>query len=110
MRTIAMIPARYAASRFPGKLMQDLAGKPVIVRTFEATKRTELFDDVFVVTDSEIIFETVEKYGGKAVMRPKCCCRGAWVASRISRPTSKAAFPPISSRAVAATWGLGRRW
>ena len=68
MRTIAMIPARYAASRFPGKLMQDLAGKPVIVRTFEATKRTELFDDVFVVTDSEIIFETVEKYGGKAVM------------------------------------------
>jgi 3-deoxy-manno-octulosonate cytidylyltransferase (CMP-KDO synthetase) len=39
-----MIPARYAASRFPAKLMQDLAGKPVILRTYQAAVHTKLFD------------------------------------------------------------------
>lgn len=68
MKIIAMIPARYAASRFPGKLMQDLAGKPVIVRTYEAAKATRLFDDVYVVTDSSLIFDTVLEAGGKAIM------------------------------------------
>lgn len=63
-----MIPARYAASRFPGKLMQDLAGKPVIVRTYEAALGTELFDEVYVVTDSAVIYETIEEAGGKAIM------------------------------------------
>lgn len=68
MKTIAMIPARYAASRFPGKLMKDLAGKPVIVRTYEATLNTGLFDAVYVVTDSELIFNTVTGAGGQALM------------------------------------------
>lgn len=66
-----MIPARYAASRFPGKLMQDLAGKPVIVRTYEATKATNLFDEVYIVTDSEIIYNEIKKIGGKAIMSIK---------------------------------------
>lgn len=66
-----MIPARYAASRFPGKLMQDLAGKPVIVRTYEAAKETNLFDEVYVVTDSNIIYETITSIGGKALMSVK---------------------------------------
>jgi 3-deoxy-manno-octulosonate cytidylyltransferase (CMP-KDO synthetase) len=68
MKIIAMIPARYSASRFPGKLMKDLGGKPVILRTYEAVLSTNLFDDVFIVTDSDIIFETIEKAGGKAIM------------------------------------------
>lgn len=66
-----MIPARYAASRFPAKLMQDLSGKPVILRTYEAAVSTELFDDVFVVTDSEVIFETIASAGGKVIMSQK---------------------------------------
>ncbi|MGJ5640898.1 3-deoxy-manno-octulosonate cytidylyltransferase [Formosa sp. S-31] len=66
-----MIPARYSASRFPGKLMQDLGGKTVILRTYEATVETQLFDDVFVVTDSEIIFNEIVKNGGKAIMSKK---------------------------------------
>jgi len=66
-----MIPARYGASRFPGKLMQDLGGKPVIVRTYEAAKQTKLFDEVYVVTDSEIIFKEIEGSGGKAIMSKK---------------------------------------
>ena len=71
MKIIAMIPARYSASRFPGKLMKDLGGKPVILRTYEAALHTNLFDDVFIVTDSEIIFNTIEKAGGKAIMSIK---------------------------------------
>ncbi|MCH9659828.1 MAG: 3-deoxy-manno-octulosonate cytidylyltransferase [Bacteroidetes bacterium] len=66
-----MIPARYGASRFPGKLMQDLGGKPVIVRTYEATQETKLFDEVYVVTDSEVIFEEIALHGGKAIMSKK---------------------------------------
>ncbi|MBT8280749.1 MAG: 3-deoxy-manno-octulosonate cytidylyltransferase [Muriicola sp.] len=63
-----MIPARYAASRFPGKLMQDLGGKPVIVRTYEAALATGLFQEVYVVTDSDLIFKTIEDEGGKVMM------------------------------------------
>jgi len=63
-----MIPARYAASRFPGKLMKDLAGKPVIVRTYEAAVRTGLFDAVLVVTDSDQIATAIRKAGGEVMM------------------------------------------
>ncbi len=65
-----MIPARYQASRFPAKLMQDLQGKPVIVRTYEAAVETGLFDQVYVVTDSDVIFETITNIGGQ-VMKSK---------------------------------------
>ncbi|MFL0352458.1 3-deoxy-manno-octulosonate cytidylyltransferase [Xanthomarina sp. GH4-25] len=71
MKIISMIPARYSASRFPGKLMQDLEGKSVIRRTYEATVNTKLFDDVFVVTDSQIIFDEIVNHGGKAIMSKK---------------------------------------
>lgn len=67
MKIIAMIPARYEASRFPGKLMKDLAGKSVILRTYEATKQSKLFDEVYVVTDSDIIFDEIISKGGKAI-------------------------------------------
>ena len=66
-----MIPARYSASRFPGKLMQDLGGKTVIRRTYEATVATNLFDAVFVVTDSHIIYDEIVNNGGKAIMSKK---------------------------------------
>ncbi len=71
MKIIAMIPARYSASRFPGKLMQDLNGKPVITRTYEATVNTKLFDDVFVITDSQIIYDEIERIGGNVMMSKK---------------------------------------
>ncbi|WP_318544980.1 3-deoxy-manno-octulosonate cytidylyltransferase [Marixanthotalea marina] len=71
MKIISMIPARYSASRFPGKLMQDLGGKTVIRRTYEATVATNLFDDVIVVTDSPIIYNEIVDNGGKAMMSRK---------------------------------------
>jgi len=66
-----MIPARYSASRFSGKLMQDLNGKTVICRTYEVTVATNLFDAVYVVTDSEIIYNEIVSHGGKAIMSKK---------------------------------------
>jgi len=71
MKIISMIPARYSASRFPGKLMQDLEGKTVIRRTYEATLATNLFDEVYVVTDSDIIFDEITSHGGRAIMSKK---------------------------------------
>lgn len=68
MKIIAVIPARYDSTRFPAKLMQDLCGKTVIARTLEAATETGLFDEVFVATDSEIIFNEVVSNGGKAIM------------------------------------------
>ncbi|MFC4269064.1 3-deoxy-manno-octulosonate cytidylyltransferase [Polaribacter marinivivus] len=71
MKIIAMIPARYQASRFPGKLMKDLGGKPVILRTYEAAVNTNLFSEVYVVTDSDIIYKTISNSEGNAIMSKK---------------------------------------
>jgi 3-deoxy-manno-octulosonate cytidylyltransferase (CMP-KDO synthetase) len=68
MKIIALIPARYAATRFPAKLMQQLGNKSVIRHTYDNTVATQLFDDVFVVTDSETIYDEITLNGGKAVM------------------------------------------
>ncbi|MEO8569316.1 MAG: 3-deoxy-manno-octulosonate cytidylyltransferase [Ginsengibacter sp.] len=68
MKTIALIPARYAATRFPAKLMKMLGDKTVIRHTYENTKGTLLFDEVIVVTDSEIIFNEIVQNGGYAIM------------------------------------------
>lgn len=68
MKKIAMIPARYAATRFPGKLMQQLGDKVVIRHTYDATVATGLFDEVVVVTDSEIVYTEITAAGGSAVM------------------------------------------
>ena len=71
MKIIAMIPARYAATRFPAKLMQKLGDKTVIRHTYENTVATGLFDEVVVVTDSEIIFEEITAHGGKSIRSRK---------------------------------------
>ena len=68
MKKIALIPARYAATRFPAKLMQPLGNKTVIRHTYENTYATKLFDDVLVATDSDIIYQEITSHGGKAVM------------------------------------------
>jgi 3-deoxy-manno-octulosonate cytidylyltransferase (CMP-KDO synthetase) len=71
MRIIAVIPARYASTRFPAKLLQDLGGKSVIRTTYEAALNTQLFDDVFVVTDEQLIYDEITSHGGKAIMSKK---------------------------------------
>ena len=68
MKIGAFIPARYAATRFPAKLMKILGDKTVIRHTYDNTVATGLFDAVYVVTDSEIIFNEIIQHGGKAIM------------------------------------------
>mgnify|MGYP000398212251 FL=1 len=66
-----MIPARYGATRFPAKLMQDLCGKPVIVHTYERVADTRLFDEVYVVTDDDRIEKVIREVGGKVIRSKK---------------------------------------
>lgn len=71
MKICAFIPARYAATRFPAKLMQQLGNKTVIRHTYDNTVATGLFEEVYVVTDSDIIFNEIVSHGGKAIMSRK---------------------------------------
>lgn len=66
-----MIPARYNASRFPGKLMKDLEGKPLIVRTFESVMNAKLFTEVYVVTDDDRIEKAIVEAGGNVIRSKK---------------------------------------
>lgn len=68
MRTLIIIPARYDAERFPGKLMADLEGKSVLQRTMEQCLTASCTDRVLVATDDERIFDEAEQKGGKAVL------------------------------------------
>nr|MBP6316463.1 3-deoxy-manno-octulosonate cytidylyltransferase [Chitinophagaceae bacterium] len=70
-KIIAMIPARYEASRFPGKLLKVLEGKSIIARTYEAVLDSKLFDEVYVVADHTAIQEELERIGGRVIMSTK---------------------------------------
>ena len=71
MKVIALIPARYNSQRFSGKLMKDLLGKTVILRTYEAAVQSKLFNEVFVVTDSQVIYDEIISNGGKCLVSSK---------------------------------------
>ena len=68
MKVLAVIPARYASSRFPGKPLIDLKGKTMIRRVYEGVKRSSLISDVIVATDDERIEQEVKSFGGKCIM------------------------------------------
>ena len=71
MKTAALIPARYASTRLPAKLVQDLGGISVIQRTYVSTLATEVFDEVWVVTDHELIRRQILDLGGKVFFSGK---------------------------------------
>lgn len=68
MKVSAIIPARFAATRFPGKLMQPLGGLPVIVQTYKTIVATQLFDQTIVATDDDRIARVIENEGGKVFL------------------------------------------
>jgi len=68
MKIIALIPARYSATRFPGKLLAKLGDKTVITTTFQNAQKTNLFDDVYVITDSKLIYDEILQNGGKSII------------------------------------------
>ena len=68
MKTIAVLPVRYASTRFPGKPLKDIEGLPMIIHTLKRTQLCKDLDEVYVATDTKEIFDLVESYGGKAIM------------------------------------------
>lgn len=68
MKTLGVIPARYGSTRFPGKMIVPLAGKPLIQHTYEKVTSSSTLDEVLIATDDKRIFETVKKFGGKVVL------------------------------------------
>lgn len=68
MRTVAIIPSRYGSSRFPGKPLASIAGRPMIEHVYRKVSSCAGISDVFAATDDERILSCVEGFGGKAVM------------------------------------------
>src|SRR5512139_3545697 len=69
-RTVAIIPARYASERLPGKPLADIGGKPMIQHVYERASRARLLDAVCVATDDERIAAAVRAFGGSAILTP----------------------------------------
>jgi len=67
MRVIAVIPARWNSTRFRGKVLADINGKPMVQHVWERVKRAHEVDDIVVAVDKERVFKVVESFGGKAV-------------------------------------------
>lgn len=76
MRTLAVIPARYASTRLPGKPLLDIGGKPMIQRVYEAVQKATLVDAVLVATDDIRIVQAAEAFGGRAVLTSPQCASG----------------------------------
>ena len=68
MKITAIIPARYGSTRFEGKPLVDILGKPMIQRVYEGVCQSRLIDGVMVATDDERIIEAVKSFGGKAMV------------------------------------------
>ncbi len=67
-KVAGVIPARYGSSRFPGKILADICGKPMIQRVYEQSAKSELIDRLIVAVDDQRVFDIVRKFGGEAVM------------------------------------------
>ena len=76
MRAVGIIPARWESSRFPGKPLADIAGKPMIQWVYERAQRAALLSQVIVATDDERIEEAVRAFGGEVVMTPRRVASG----------------------------------
>ncbi len=77
MDIIAVIPARYASTRLPGKPLLDICGKPMIQHVYERVSKVPLFREVLVATDDERIYHAVNAFGGKACMTSPACPSGS---------------------------------
>ena len=67
-KIVAIIPARYSSTRFPGKPLADIAGKPMIQHVWERAKQTPSIDQILVATDDERILDTVRNFGAEGVL------------------------------------------
>lgn len=84
-RTVGVIPARYAAQRFPGKPLALIAGKPLVQRVYEQARKSRRLDEVIVATDDQRIADAVHAFGGQAVLTPASCPSGTDRAAEVVR-------------------------
>jgi len=77
MRIIGIIPARLDSKRFPGKVLADILGKPLIQRVYEQARKAKLLDELLVATDSQKIFQVVRNFGGEVLMTSGKCSSGS---------------------------------
>ena len=87
MKTLGIIPARFASSRLPGKILADLCGKPLIQWVYERSLKASLLNELMVATDDERIYSAVKKFGGNAVMTSENHPNGTSRAAEASRNT-----------------------
>jgi 3-deoxy-manno-octulosonate cytidylyltransferase (CMP-KDO synthetase) len=85
VRTVAVIPARYASTRFPGKPLALIAGRPMIEHVWRRCQEARVFDEVVVATDDVRIQETVARFGGVAVMTSPECATGTDRVAEVAR-------------------------
>ncbi len=71
MEAVGVIPARYASTRFEGKVIKDLCGKPVIQHVYERAKKAKMLDELIIAVDDERVMRVVEGFGAKAVFTSK---------------------------------------
>lgn len=87
MKSIGIIPARYASSRFEGKVLADIVGKPMVQHVYERACSAKMLDEVIVATDDKRVYETVKGFGGNVEMTGECATgtdRVSVVAEQIS--------------------------
>ena len=86
---VGIIPARYASTRFPGKMLALIAGKSLIQHTFENAKRSDSLDEILVATDDSRIFEHVKEFGGSVVMTSPNCTSGTERLAEVIKDTPR---------------------
>lgn len=91
MRTIGVIPARYASTRFPGKPLALIAGTPLIERVWRRVKKCTELDDVIVATDDDRIAAAVHAFGGRVAMTSVTCASGTDRLAEVARMAEKKA-------------------
>ena len=85
MKITAIIPARYGSTRFEGKPLADILGKPMIQHVYEGVRQSKLIDEVIVATDDQRILEAVQGFGGRAVMTSPDHTTGSDRAAEVAR-------------------------
>jgi 3-deoxy-manno-octulosonate cytidylyltransferase (CMP-KDO synthetase) len=95
MKISAVIPARYASTRFEGKPLADILGRPMIQYVYEGVRQSKLIDEVIVATDDQRILEAVKSFGGNAVITSPTHSTGTGPFSLTTRSSC-----PLSSRGL----------
>ena len=97
-RVVAIIPARFASTRFPGKVLAQIQGRPMVQHVFERVRQAQRVDQVWVATDDSRVYHAVVAFGGQALMTSPDHPTGTDRLAEAARITGGARGWPMSSR------------